>query len=193
MILHIIHRHIKPTEPQKQKKSSSTTLIIKHPNLLLRITQTPLNPPTQTNVVCKFTSSFQECFSKNNITPNIMTMLNKRTDKLKFPDIRKILINNTKIIYKNNNKNFLEILKGIIIKDKKPTIKKIAFTTTINIKRIQQLTTHPNRTNQPHLWFIKKWKKKATLNKYKTHNFPNNKQFSTTPKYDQQNGWKCLG
>ena len=34
-------------------------------------------------------------------------MHNKDTDNLKFPDIRKILINNTKIIYKNINKNRL--------------------------------------------------------------------------------------
>ena len=33
------------------------------------------------------------------------------TDKLISPNIRKILINNTKIIYKNNNKNRLQILK----------------------------------------------------------------------------------
>ena len=34
-----------------------------------------------------------------------MTKHNKDANKLKSPDIRKILINNTKIIYKNNNKN----------------------------------------------------------------------------------------
>ena len=33
-----------------------------------------------------------------------MTKFNKNTDKLKSPDIRKIYINYTKIIYKNNNK-----------------------------------------------------------------------------------------
>ena len=34
-----------------------------------------------------------------------MTKYKKDTEKLKFPYIRKILINNTKIIYRNNNKN----------------------------------------------------------------------------------------
>ena len=38
---------------------------------------------------------------------------NKDTDKLKSPDIRKILINNINIIYKNNNKNRLQILEAI--------------------------------------------------------------------------------
>ena len=33
-----------------------------------------------------------------------MTKHNKDTDKLKSPDIRKILINITKIVYKNDNK-----------------------------------------------------------------------------------------
>ena len=44
-----------------------------------------------------------------------MTKHNKDTDKLKSPDIRKILINNTKIIYRNN-KNRLQILESLIIK-----------------------------------------------------------------------------
>ena len=45
-----------------------------------------------------------------------MTKHNKDTDKLRSPDIRKILINNTKIIYKNNNKNRLQVLEAITIK-----------------------------------------------------------------------------
>ena len=39
-----------------------------------------------------------------------MTKHNKDSNKLESSDIRKILINNTKIIYKNNNKNCLQIL-----------------------------------------------------------------------------------
>ena len=45
-----------------------------------------------------------------------MTKDNKDTDKLKSSEIRKILINNTKIMHENNNKNRLQILKGISIK-----------------------------------------------------------------------------
>ena len=41
------------------------------------------------------------------------------TDKLISTDIRKILINNTKIIYKNSNKNRLQILQAITIKNLK--------------------------------------------------------------------------
>ena len=48
-----------------------------------------------------------------------MTKHHKDTDKPKSPDIWKILINNTKIIYKNNNKNRLQILEPIIMKIKK--------------------------------------------------------------------------
>ena len=58
---------------------------------------------------------------------------NKDTDILKSLDI----INNTKIIYKNNNKNHLQILVAITIQmKKKTTINKIAFTTDINILNI---------------------------------------------------------
>ena len=46
-----------------------------------------------------------------------MTKHNKDTDKLKSPEIRKISINNTKIIYKNNNNNRLQILEAITIKN----------------------------------------------------------------------------
>ena len=91
---------------------------------LLRIIPTPTDPLTQTNVVYKFTCPFRECLMENNITPNtcigyttttlfgrltnhfcdvstikqyLRTKHNKDTDKVKSPDIRKILINNTKI------------------------------------------------------------------------------------------------
>ena len=97
----------------------------------------------QTNVVYKITYPFRECLSKYNIIANtyigqitttlsrrltyhpsvlsdikqhLTTKPNKDTDKLKSPHIRKILINNTKIIYKNNNKNCLKILEAITIK-----------------------------------------------------------------------------
>ena len=45
-----------------------------------------------------------------------MTKHNKDTDKLKSPDIRKILINNTNVLFKNNNKNCLQILEAITMK-----------------------------------------------------------------------------
>ena len=126
VINNIIHGHIKPTKPQKQikliiyhSKFKTSSLIVKNN------TNSSKTSLTQTNVVYKFTCTFQECFSENNITPNtyigcaitffhcltyhlsdisvikqhIITNHNKDTDKLKSPDIRKILINNTKIIY----------------------------------------------------------------------------------------------
>ena len=47
-----------------------------------------------------------------------MTKHNKDTDKHNSPDIRHVLINNTNIMYKNDNKNRLQILEAITIKDK---------------------------------------------------------------------------
>ena len=44
--------------------------------------------------------------------------------------------NQTKIIYKNNNRKHLQILKAMTIKNKKLTINKIAFTTSINILNV---------------------------------------------------------
>ena len=62
--------------------------------------------------------------------------MNKDIDILKSPDIRKIMINNIKIIYKNNNKNHLQILKAINIKNKKSIMNKIGFTKSINILNV---------------------------------------------------------
>ena len=50
-------------------------------------------------------------------------------------------------------------------------------------------------TNPIDNFFNKKMKikiKKTTLNKYKTQNFPNNKQFNTAPEDDLRNGRKRL-
>ena len=49
----------------------------------------------------------------------LLTKHNKDTNKLKSFNIRKILINNTKIIYENNHKNHLQILEAITIKKPK--------------------------------------------------------------------------
>ena len=47
-----------------------------------------------------------------------MTKNEKETDKLNFPDLRKIVNDNIKTIYKNNNKNRFKIPKAITIKNK---------------------------------------------------------------------------
>ena len=46
VITNIIHRHIKPTEPQKQLNSLSTTVNLKRQTSLLRVTQTPSKLPS---------------------------------------------------------------------------------------------------------------------------------------------------
>ena len=63
-----------------------------------------------------------------------MTKHKKDTEKLKSFDIRKILVNNTKFMNKNNNEDSLQILEAINIKNfLKTTINKIAFNTDTNI------------------------------------------------------------
>ena len=107
-------------------------------------------------IIYKSTCPFRENLSENNITSNtyighttttlsgrrtnnlseisaikqhLITKHNKDTDKLKSPDVKKVLMNNKKIIYKNN-KNRLLILEVITIKNlKKTTINRIAFNT----------------------------------------------------------------
>ena len=77
-----------------------------------------------------------------------MTKYNKDIDKLKSLDIRKILINNTKIIYRNNNKDHLLILKAITIKNEETTLNKITFNTGINILNIFNIQYSPLQ-NEP--------------------------------------------
>ena len=123
-MINIIHRHIKPTESQKQTKLLIYNTKFKTLNLFVKTNansfKTLLN---QTYVMYKFTYPFWEYLSENNTTANIytghttttlscchtyhlsdisaikqhlMTKPNKDNDKIKSSDIRKILINNTK-------------------------------------------------------------------------------------------------
>ena len=62
-----------------------------------------------------------------------MTKHNKESEKLESPDIRKFLNNNTKIIYKKNNKYRLQILEAVTIRKKKTSMNKIASDKGINI------------------------------------------------------------
>ena len=55
-------------------------------------------------------------FEISAIKQHLMTTHHKETVKLKSPDVRKILNNNTKIIYTSNNKNCLQIFEAITIK-----------------------------------------------------------------------------
>ena len=69
------------------------------------------------STTCWF-SRHQSCYLSDMcaIKQRKMTKYNKVTDKVKSSDIRNILINNTKIKYKNYNKNRLQILEEMIIK-----------------------------------------------------------------------------
>ena len=69
---------------------------------------------TFTKWICKFVYY---------ISLSRMTKYNKDTDKFISPDIKKIQINNIKIIYKNNNNNLLQILEVLTIKNLKNAIK----------------------------------------------------------------------
>ena len=66
-----------------------------------------------------------------------MTKENKDGDKLKSLDIRKILINKTKIIYKNNNKKPFTNPQSNNYKNKENLLKnRLAFTIGINILNV---------------------------------------------------------
>ena len=64
---------------------------------------------------------------------------NNSTDQLRSSDVRKNLIDNEIIIYKNNNKKQLQILEAMCIKNKKANINKTVFNTGTNILNIDDV------------------------------------------------------
>ena len=123
----VTHICIRPTDQPKQIKLIIYSTEFKTPNFIVRNnTSSPKTFLNQTNVVYKFNCP---CLSENNIIANtyishttntlsrrfpchpsnvrryLTTKHNKDTDKLKSPDIKKVLVNKAKIIYKDNNKN----------------------------------------------------------------------------------------
>ena len=127
----LIRRHVKPIEHQKLIKLIIYDSKYKMSNVIV---ENKTSSPKLSLI------KFRECLSENNITANayvgyttttlsrrliyhlldisaikqhLMTEHDKDIDKLKSIDIKKILINTTKIIYENNNKNRLLILETI--------------------------------------------------------------------------------
>ena len=70
------------------------------------------------------------------IKQDLIIKHNNNTDQLTSFDVRKILTDNSIIIYKNNNKERLQILEAIYIKNKRINIHKIAFNTGTNILNV---------------------------------------------------------
>ena len=129
-ITNIIKRHIKPLEKQKQIKFIIYYTKFKTPNLIVRNnTDSAKMHLNQTNVVNKFICSFWKCLLKNKnnsyisytttklsrrfsdhlwensaIKQNLIIKRNNSTNQLTSSDVRKILTDNTIIIYKNNYK-----------------------------------------------------------------------------------------
>ena len=142
VITNIIKRHIKPIKKQKQikliiycTKFKTSNHIVKNNTNFAKIHQ------NQTNKIYKFICAFHECLPKNkknsyigyttttlshcltnhlSENSNIQHFLikhNNSTNQLTSSTVRKILTDNTIIIYKNNYKKRLQILEAICIKD----------------------------------------------------------------------------
>ena len=73
----------------------------------------------------------------NTINQHLIIKHKNSTNQLTSFNVRKILTDNTIIIYRNNSKKKqLQILETICIKNKKTNINKIAFNTGTNIVNI---------------------------------------------------------
>ena len=164
-ITNTIKRHIKPIDKQKQIKLIISYTKFKTSNLIVKNnTNSAGIHLNQTKVVYKFLCPSRECLPKNKnnsyisyttttlchcltyrlsaIKQHLIMKPHDSTSQLISSDVRMILIDNTIIIHKNNNKKRLQILEAICIKNEKPNINKIALNTGNKILNISITKNH---------------------------------------------------
>ena len=147
----LIHRNILPTDPNKKIK-----LIIyykfKTSYLVIRNKSSPsIGVLQKNNVIYKFKCPLGDCISDNN---NIYVGLTSTTLSRRFTmhlsdtssiaqhlkkhscpttQLRKILTDNTTILEHQNNKQKLQILEALHIRNMQPTLNRINFQTSANV------------------------------------------------------------
>ena len=147
----LIHWNILPTDPNKKIKLIIYYNKFKTSNLVIRNNSSPLIGVLQkTNIIYKFKCPLGDCISDNNniyVGLTLITLSRRITKQLSdtssiaqdlkkhsCPTIQlwKILTNNT-ILEHQNNKQKLQILKALHIRNMQPTLNKINFQTSANV------------------------------------------------------------
>ena len=145
----LIHRNILPTDPNKKIK-----LIIiyydkfKTSNLVIRNNNSPsIGVLQKNNVIYKFKCPLGDCISDNNniyVGLTSTTLSRRLTMDLsdtssiaqhlkKHSQLRKILTDNTTILEHQNNKQKLQILEALHIRNMQLTLNRINFQTSANV------------------------------------------------------------
>ena len=148
----LIHRNKLPTDPNKKIKLIYYNKF-KTSNLVIRNNSPPsIGVLKKTNVIYKFKCPLGDCISDNNNNIYVgltSTTLSRRVimhlsdtssiaqhlKKSSCPttQLRKILTGNTTILEHQNNKQKLQILEALHIRNMQPTLNRINFQTSTNV------------------------------------------------------------
>ena len=150
----LIHRNILPTDPNKKIKLIIYCNKFKTSNLVIRNNSSPsIGVLQKTNVIYKFKCSLGDCISDNN-NNNIYVGLTSTTLSTRLTmhlsdtnsiaqhlknhscpttQLRKILTDNTTILEHQNNKQNLQVLEALHIRNMQSTLHRINFQTSANV------------------------------------------------------------
>ena len=152
----LIHRNILPTDPNKKIKLIVYYSKFKTSNLVIRNNSSPsIGALQKSNVIYKFKCPFGDFISDNN---NIYVGLTSTTlsrrltmhlsdtssiaqhfKKHSTTQLRKILTDNITILEHQNNKQKLQILEALHIRNMQPTLNRINFQTSANVLKCLSL------------------------------------------------------
>ena len=149
----LIHRNILPTDPNKKKKLIIYYDKFKTSNLVIKNSSSSSIGVLQkkNNVIYQFKCSLGDCISENNNiyvgltstilsrrltlhlsdTSSIAQHLKKHT--CPTTELRKILTENTTMLEHQNNKQKLQILEALHIRNIQPKLNRINFETSTNV------------------------------------------------------------
>ena len=148
----LIHRNILPTDLNKKIKLIIYYHKFKTSNLVIIYNSSPsIGVLQKTNVIYQFKCPLEDCISDNNniYVGSTSTTLSRRFTihlsdtssiaqhfkKHSCPTthLRKILTDNTTILEHQNNKQKLQILEALHIRNMQPTLNRINFQTSANV------------------------------------------------------------
>ena len=155
----LIHRNILPTDPNKKIKLIIYYNKFKTSNLVIKNNSFPsIGVLQKTNVIYQFKCPLGDCISDNdNIYVGLTSTALSRKLIMHLSDtssisqafkkhssptieLRKILTDNT-ILEHQNNKQKLQILEALHIRNMQPTLNRINFQTCANVLKCLQLLT----------------------------------------------------
>ena len=149
----LIHKNILPTDPNKKIKLIIYYNKFKTSNLVIRNNSSPsIGVLQKNNVLYKFKCPLGDCISDNNNNIYVgltsttlsrrLTMhlsdtssISQHLKKHSCPttQLRKILTDNTTILEHPNNKQKLQILEALYIRNLQPALNRINFQTSANV------------------------------------------------------------